>query len=1216
MSMRYKGGFLSTDTPITTSSNAIGSWTLRNQFQVMGGMAAIPTGNNYAPGNFNGNPTPTFGTSAGEYIEAIAVNNSGVFVAMGYNATNNAPAYIKSTNGINWGNVGYISGHKGTFTSITSNSSGVFVAVGYRYVDTTPGHTSDHYGYYARSTDGSTWTTYTEAFLSTLHGVCINSSGVFVAVGYKSDISNNFWPFYARSTDGSTWTNYIDTNNSPIIMFDVAVSSSDLFVAIGKRYSINAEYGFYEDYNGVYATSTDGITWTTPAEFPTDGPYGRAFIPNKIAVNSSGVFVAIGGIINQITKLYSTSTNGLTWSTPASLPGTYSAIPRYTAITAINKGFFIVCGAIDIGSTPLAVYTTSTDGITWTSLNRLPENIGGDVSDICANNSGLCVRVPYFQYMQAIVNNYFIWNSPTNITGSSANTQMQGVTVNSSGLFVAVGHKSTNYYGYYSTSTNGSTWSTPALFPGSPSTFVTRAVTVNSSGLFVALGFDNSTYFSKYVTSTNGSTWSTPALLPGSVNFQPKAVTVNSSGLFVAVGHNGARPMYATSTNGSTWSTPALIGSTPDTKVFSICVNNSGLCVAVGYNNPSFGVYNPVYVTSTNGSTWSTASTTITSNSTFYSTSSRLYSVAVNSSGVFVAVGKGGYTTSTNGSTWTALTDFPSYVTDMGSMTNVCVNSSGLFVAVGGRSFNETDLGASGTTSLDSNSNGQGYYSISTNGSTWSKPVWIAGEYNPAFRVNGIAVSPSGVYACVGADYSEYPTYASTKEINSNIAQWPTAKRPPDPPTIGTVTAYGRNVNISFTAPFSDGNLPIISYTANSSIGNSSNTIFQSGNGSIIISGLTGNTSHTFTMYDTNAVGRSVNSNISNAVMVRYFNEPTIFPYSTANNMYDRMRAVINTGGSNFSAVGTKYSTSADGNTWLELSSFPVVSPIGNNASSGLEFFAIAANTKSGLLVAVGGQSGYPIYSYSTNNGSTWSGARIMNTTNTLSGASGVMYAIAHKPGLFVAVGANTGGYALINTSTNGTSWSSPGSIANTVTQITLNGIAYRESDGLFVTCGKYGNNDVPAPYFTSTDGFVWGNPKLVSNMRYINGIICSSSGLFMAVGANTGGYPAITTSTNGVVWSSPIVVEGIGGTISGSTCRFDAIYQTKNGFTVVGATQNANGNPIYAFSTDGITWSGLGICSSVGSLVAVAQANTSDLCVAVGYTGTNYYPTYATTAQ
>jgi hypothetical protein len=119
-----------------------------------------------------------------------------------------------------------------------------------------------------------------------------------------------------------------------------------------------------------------------------------------------------------------------------------------------------------------------------------------------------------------------------------------------------------------------------------------------------------------------------------------------------------------------------------------------------------------------------------------------------------------------------------------------------------------------------------------------------------------------------------------------------------------------------------------------------------------------------------------------------------------------------------------------------------------------------------------------------------------------------------------------------------------------------------------------------------------------------------------MAVGANTGGYPAITTSTNGVVWSSPIVVEGIGGTISGSTCRFDAIYQTKNGFTVVGATQNANGNPIYAFSTDGITWSGLGICSSVGSLVAVAQANTSDLCVAVGYTGTNYYPTYATTAQ
>ena len=77
---------------------------------------------------------------------------------------------------------------------------------------------------------------------------------------------------------------------------------------------------------------------------------------------------------------------------------------------------------------------------------------------------------------------------------------MQSVTVNSSGLFVAVGY-GTNGYPLYATSSNGSTWTTPALMNGSSVYARMQSVTVNSSGVFVAVGYDTNGY-PLYATST------------------------------------------------------------------------------------------------------------------------------------------------------------------------------------------------------------------------------------------------------------------------------------------------------------------------------------------------------------------------------------------------------------------------------------------------------------------------------------------------------------------------------------------------------------------------------------------------------------------------------------------------------------------------------------------------------------------------------------------
>lgn len=91
--------------------------------------------------------------------------------------------------------------------------------------------------------------------------------------------------------------------------------------------------------------------------------------------------------------------------------------------------------------------------------------------------------------------------------------------------------------------------------------------------------------------------------------------------------------------------------------------------------------------------------------------------------------------------------------------------------------------------------------------------------------------------------------------------------RVPNAPIIGTATVLSfTSASISFTAPTYTGNQPILSYTAVSNPGGITSTITQSGSGTITLSGLTENTSYTFTVYATNIIGNSVVSSASNQI--------------------------------------------------------------------------------------------------------------------------------------------------------------------------------------------------------------------------------------------------------------------------------------------------------------------------------------------------------------
>jgi hypothetical protein len=155
----------------------------------------------------------------------------------------------------------------------------------------------------------------------------------------------------------------------------VAVNSAGLFVAVGYDNALN---------RAAYATSSNGSTWTTPA-LMGGGVAGYMF---GVAVNSSGKFVAVG--YNATSNvLISSSVDGSTWATPTVFA--YQATLYGVAVNSLGK--FVAVGRNY--NTGYISYMTSSDGSSWSALTIMGTGVSGYPGAVAVNSAGLFVAVGY-----------------------------------------------------------------------------------------------------------------------------------------------------------------------------------------------------------------------------------------------------------------------------------------------------------------------------------------------------------------------------------------------------------------------------------------------------------------------------------------------------------------------------------------------------------------------------------------------------------------------------------------------------------------------------------------------------------------------------------------------------------------------------------------------------------------------------------------------------
>ena len=247
--------------------------------------------------------------------------------------------------------------------------------------------------------------------------------------------------------------------------------------------------------------------------------------------------------------------------------------------------------------------------------------------------------------------------------------------------------------------------------------------------------------------------------------------------------------------------------------------------------------------------------------------------------------------------------------------SSVAMSSNGSVALIGGNEDGNTG---------NSNKVGAAWL-LTRSGNTWSQSsgkLTGGGEVGPAEFGYAAALSSDGNTALIGGHHD-----------NTDMgAAWVFATTAPSQPTAVTATAGVEQASVSFAPPSSDGGAAITSYTVTSSPDGKTAT----GAGSpLVVTGLTGGVSYTFTVTAHNAVGDSAPSAASNAVVPTAPVAPGAPTGATATPSNTQASVAFTAPASDGGAAITSYTvtSSPDGKTATGATSPLVVTGLTNGTS-------------------------------------------------------------------------------------------------------------------------------------------------------------------------------------------------------------------------------------------------------------------------------------------
>ena len=643
--------------------------------------------------------------------------------------------------------------------SVSNNTAGIWIMAGAN-------------GYYSKSSNnGATWSAF-----AAINNWEANTINTIARNGTNWIVAGTNGYFSISSDAGVTWSDAAPMNgwiNNNILKID---TNSSVWIAVGT--------------NGFYSISSDsGVTWSNAALMT-----GWTGLTIKTIYSYSTSNWVVGGQ----NGYYSYSTNnGSSWTSGAAISTGWST-ETINSIVGNGTGF------IAVGTSKLFSIATSTIA-SFAAANPIASDPVGNLISITYDSTATTWSVIGDNgYSTASNNTGTTWTTPLQIAGWWGSKLISGVAFTPlSGspsypkTLMIVGD-----IGYYSTS-NSSTPSWSAI-ARTQTTKWTGAAIYNVNNKYNIAGIksvqyaaieDSESKFNVAYPNTfdlkwsskstdDGVTWSIPSqTMLGWLSNAVLAVAMESgSNPWLVVGQNGC---YGTSSDGLIWSAVQAISGWGSNSINDIGYNGTGSVVVGGSNGQ--------YCVSTNyGSTWGTVGKYILNNSTSgQGWSSIIVGASITITGNIMAAASA-ITTNTNnvgiavtvaqvvagdGShvpvqtvTFSGVVDNGSYITIDGIIVPVLIGDTSIIVenkvaiALGVNSINAVTYGSLSTTWIAAGSNG--YFSSSTNPTSWAAAVKIAGWGSN--NINAVATDGSGNWIAVGTNG------LFSKSIN-NGATWSTA---------------------------------------------------------------------------------------------------------------------------------------------------------------------------------------------------------------------------------------------------------------------------------------------------------------------------------------------------------------------------------------------------------------------------------------------------------